>query len=152
MKMPHLRGFVSPRRNGFSLVEVTIALGLISFALISILGLIPTGLSTLRQSMNQTVEAQIVRTIGAQAVLTSYTNLAMSGAYFDDEGLPVAAASGACYIVNVTKANSVFPGSTNANALASSLTALNIQIVAKPNPAAAGKTNLYTLLVANSGN
>jgi len=143
----------SPSRSrpaaAFSLVEVVLALGLVSFAVLAIMGLLPTGLSTLRQAMSQTVEAQIVRTIGAEAVVAPFTNLA-SVTYFDDEGLPTAG-DNAFYTVDVTTTNSIFPGSTSAGVLTNSLIALNIQIVARPNPAAAGKTNFYTLQIANAG-
>ncbi len=127
------------------------ALGLLSFAVVAILGLLPTGLNTLRQAMNQTVEAQIVRSIGAQAVTTSFTNLATNDMYFDDEGLPAATASQSYYTVSVTTNTPAYPGSTNSINLANSLTTLKITMVAKPNPAAEGKTNFYTLQVANSG-
>jgi type II secretory pathway pseudopilin PulG len=39
--------------RGFSLVEVTLALGLVAFALISLLGLLPVGLNTVRESSDQ---------------------------------------------------------------------------------------------------
>ena len=132
------------------MVEVTLALGLVSFAVVAIMGLLPTGLSSLRQSMNQTVEAQIVRTMAAQSVNAPFTNLTVNGAYFDDEGLPTTAAA-AYYTVDVATQAPVYPSSVNAGSLTNSLTALKIQIVAKPNPAAAGKTNFYSLQVANAG-
>lgn len=138
------------RKRGFSLVEVTMALGLVSFAVVTIMGLLPTGLSVLRQAMNQTIEAQIVRTVGAASVIAPFTNLS-GKTYFDDEGLPLTSSANACYTVSVTTTNPVFPGSVNAGVLTNSLTALKIQIVASPNPAAPGKTNFYSLQVANAG-
>jgi len=143
MKKAILRDSFSQKKRGFSLVEVTIALGLVSFAVITIMGLLPTGLSTLRQAMNQTVEAQIVRTIGAQSVIAPFTNLA-SRTYFDEEGLPTDSTD-AYYTVDVTTQPPVFPGVANAGVLTNSLTALKIQIVARK------KTNSYTLEVANAG-
>lgn len=133
----------------FSLVEVILALGVVSFAVMAILGLLPTGLSTLRASMNQTVEAQIVRSIGAQAVITPFNDLT-SQSYFTDEGLPTNAAN-AYYTVNVTPEAPVFPGSANGDEITNSLAALEIEIIARPNPAAPGKTNFYSLQVANAG-
>lgn len=139
------------QKDGFSLVEVVLALGLMSFAVIAILGLIPTGLTTLRQSMNQTVEAQIVRSIGAQSVMANFTNLATNNMYFDDEGLPAKNAAGAFYTVNVTTNVPIFPGIANATNYPDSLTTLRILMISRPNPAAVGKTNFYTLQVANAG-
>ena len=48
------------KRSGFSLVEVTIALGVVTFAAVSILGLLPTGLVVMRDAMNQTVESLLL--------------------------------------------------------------------------------------------
>jgi uncharacterized protein (TIGR02598 family) len=136
---------------GFTLVEVTIAVGIVSFAVISILGLLPTGLSTLRSAMNQTVEAQIVRTIGAQSVVTAFASLATNNVYFDQDGLPTTSSDEARYTVNVEANAPVFPGSANAGTLTNSLTSLKIQIVARPSPQANGTTNFYSLQVANAG-
>lgn len=146
---PSAPGVRNSAAGGFSLVEVVLALGLVSFAVIAIMGLLPTGLAALRQAMNQTVEAQIVKTISAQSVNTPFTDLG-SISYFDEEGLPTAAAN-ARYTVNVTTQPPVFPSSEAAGSLTNSLTALKIQIVAKPGPAANGETNFYTLQVANAG-
>ena len=54
------------RPFGFSLVEVVVALGVVSFAIIAILGLVPTGLQTSHSSQDETRAAQI-----AQAILAS---------------------------------------------------------------------------------
>jgi uncharacterized protein (TIGR02598 family) len=136
-------------RGGFSLVEVTIAMGLVSFAVLAILGVFPVGLSSLRQSMNQTVEAQILRSISGQSVVANFTTLATNGIYFDNDG-QLCDAGKAFYTVNVTTAAPKFPGSTNAAALTNNLTTLRVEILHKPGGvASAGTTNSYTLLVAN---
>jgi prepilin-type N-terminal cleavage/methylation domain-containing protein len=57
---------VNATERGFSLVEVVIALGVISFAMIAILGLVPTGLHTAHTSQDETRAAQI-----AQGILSS---------------------------------------------------------------------------------
>lgn len=137
--------------RGFSLVEVTIALGLVSFALVSMLGLLPTGLTVLRSSMSQTVEAQILQSVASRAVISSFTNIAASTLYFDDEGLPVASSGAAYYTANLTLTNAAFPGSSNAVTLPNSLKNVKVALVARPNPSAAGRTNVYSLQVANSG-
>ncbi len=127
------------------------ALGLLSFAVVAIIGLLPTGLTTLRQSMNQTVEAQIVRSIGAQAIISRFADLATSALYYDEEGLPTVSGK-SHYTVEVTTKLPVYPGSNDAPDLAESLTTLKIKMEAKPNPSAVGKVSYYTLQVANSGN
>lgn len=49
--------------TGFSLVEVVVAIGLISFAMIAILAFFPSGLSSNRSSVQDTRAAQIVNAI-----------------------------------------------------------------------------------------
>lgn len=56
----HLRAF------GFSLVEVVLALGVVGFAIVAILGMIPIGLNTGHDAQNDTRAAQI-----AQAILST---------------------------------------------------------------------------------
>jgi len=46
---------------GFSLVEVTLAIGIVAFAFIAVVGLIPTGLKLFRQSMDLTLATQIAQ-------------------------------------------------------------------------------------------
>src|SRR5204862_1054583 len=48
---------------GFSLVEVTLALGVAAFCLIAVLGLLPTSLRTQQNSIQQTTANQIISTI-----------------------------------------------------------------------------------------
>ncbi|MDX6765329.1 MAG: Verru_Chthon cassette protein B [Candidatus Methylacidiphilales bacterium] len=148
--------FLGFQRNsrGFSLVEVTMALALVSFAGVVALGLLPTGLTTLRDSMNQTVEAQILQSIASQAVISKFDQLAANNLYFDDEGLPVTSASGAFFTVNMTTDQATFPGSANAVDLAQSLVNLKITIQSRKSPSApssTAKTKIYSLQVANSG-
>ena len=56
------------RNAAFSLVEVVLALGIVSFAIIAILGLIPTGLQTSHSSQDETRAAQI-----AQSILATFS-------------------------------------------------------------------------------
>ncbi len=51
------------RSMAFSLVEVVLALGIVSFAIVAILGLIPTGLQTSHSSQDETRAAQIAQSI-----------------------------------------------------------------------------------------
>jgi uncharacterized protein (TIGR02598 family) len=138
--------------EGFSLVEVSVALGIVSFAVIAILGLIPSGLNTLKDSNGETVRAQIVRSIAASALTANFSSLNAS-VNFDNDGqplLPTDTATYPRYTVNATTNAPSFPGSTSGN-FTGSLTALRIQIVLKPASSAMGTTNNYTLQIANSG-
>lgn len=139
--------------GGFSLVEVTISLGLVAFIAVSVIGLLPTGLSAMRNAVSQTVEAQIVRSIAGQSVVANFTNLtAGSPFYFDHEGQSMASADNATYTVTVSQHAPVFPGSERAAAgLSESLVNLRIEIVGRPTPQAVGTTTVRTLQVANYG-
>lgn len=55
----------SLRDNGFSLVEVTLALGVAAFSLIAIFGLLPIGLQTQRNATEQTAAPGILSAIAA---------------------------------------------------------------------------------------
>ena len=71
MKFRTCRHVLPPR--AFSLVEVVLALGVISFAIVAILGVIPTGLQTSHSSQDETRATQI-----AQDILGSIASQAQS--------------------------------------------------------------------------
>ncbi len=138
---------------GFSLVEVTLALGLVTFAAVAILGLLPTGLLVMRQAMDQTVQAQILRSIAGQALVEPFDQLDTSGPFFfDDEGLAVAGEEGSVYTVTISSHTPLYPGSGNATeSLDRSLTKLRIEILEQRGGVGSRKTNTHALYVANSG-
>jgi len=78
--------------KGFSLVEVALALGVVSVALISLLGMMPIGLSTFRDSMHATVQADVLRKLNGQFLETPFSQLkdSTSMLYFSDESVEVA--------------------------------------------------------------
>jgi uncharacterized protein (TIGR02598 family) len=61
--------------SGFSLVEVTIATGIAAFGIITLLGLLPSGMKMFRDAMNVTVSAQIAQRLIKEAVQTDYDTL-----------------------------------------------------------------------------
>jgi len=140
-------------RQAFSLVEVTIAIGVVSFSLLAIMGLVPVGLTTLRSAMDQTVESQIVQSIGSQALLTPFGQLtnhyADKVAYYSEEGVITPDRSSARYEVETSLADAVYPGSTNVSQLSSAIQSLRVRIVRIQGVAA---TNDFSIQVSNSGN
>ena len=135
--------------EGFSLLEVVIALGLVSFSIIAILGLIPSGLNALQDSSGETIKAQIVRGIAGSALTANFSQLTTNN-YFDSDGQAADSNTYPRYAVNSTLSAPSFPGSANGN-FTSAFTALNVEIVFKAGTAATGITNNYTLHIANSG-
>jgi uncharacterized protein (TIGR02598 family) len=78
-------------RRGFSLVEVVMAFGILSFALIGIVGLLPAGLSQFRESMDLTIQSQITQELVSEVQRTGYADLSglASTRHFDAEGAGV---------------------------------------------------------------
>jgi uncharacterized protein (TIGR02598 family) len=62
----------SRHRKGFSLVEVVLSIGIVAFAFVSVLGMIPTGLSTFRQAMDTSVGSQIAQRVINDALQTDF--------------------------------------------------------------------------------
>jgi uncharacterized protein (TIGR02598 family) len=52
--------------RGFSLIEVTIALGIVSFSLLAIIGLVGRGLTSVRESTNEAAIASIIQHVRAE--------------------------------------------------------------------------------------
>lgn len=76
-------------RAAFTLVEVVLALGVASFGLISMLGLLSVGLRTAHDAISTTTEAEIRQQLANQLQLSNYSTIAASGAttyYFTQEG------------------------------------------------------------------
>jgi uncharacterized protein (TIGR02598 family) len=59
--------FKTGNHHGFSLVEVVIAIGIVSFAVLAIMGLLPTGLKTVKNSNEQAAAANVACAI-AEAI------------------------------------------------------------------------------------
>jgi uncharacterized protein (TIGR02598 family) len=75
-----------PRRSGFSLVEVVMALGIMSFALMGIVGLLPAGLSQFREAIDITVQSQIAQELVSELQRTDYTAIQSGSYFYDSEG------------------------------------------------------------------
>lgn len=69
--------------TGFSLVETALALGIVSFAFVALLGLLPAGLTTFRQAMDTSVGAQIAQRIVSEAQETDFQIMLASASMLD---------------------------------------------------------------------
>jgi uncharacterized protein (TIGR02598 family) len=78
--------------QAFSLIEVVLAIGVVSFAMVSILGLIPVGLTTFRNAMDLSVEAGIAQRLAGEVQRTDFANLSTTNYTFDDQGVESGAA------------------------------------------------------------
>jgi hypothetical protein len=71
--MKPARRSVFPARVAFSLVEVVIALGIVTFGIVSIFALLPVGLQLVRESTDESVALGILTMVGSdvQAQITN---------------------------------------------------------------------------------
>lgn len=102
---------VRSNRQGFSLVELTIAIAVLAFAFIAIFGLLPAGLNTFHRSMDTSVGSQIMQRIITEAQQTDFDILVGSNRepflaeptprYFDEQGNEVSSPDLAIYQVNM---------------------------------------------------
>lgn len=102
----------------FTLVEVTLALGILSFAVISMAGLLSVGISGLRENRQRSIESQILdwaQSVAREAYEAgNLSRLADEGPYsFDSSGLFLAEKdSPACiYKATLTPVEKTLPGS-----------------------------------------
>ena len=100
----------------FSLVEVTVAIGIVAFAFVAIFALLPTGMRVFRQSINTTVTSQIAQRILNDAQQTDFEALIKDGGnsvilgahatgrkavrFFDDQGNEQTSSTDAIYWAN----------------------------------------------------
>lgn len=78
---------------GFSLIEVTLAIGIIAFAFVALFGLLPTGMATFRASVDATNDLTMMQEMNAMVQVTRWKNVDSLGFkksgeiyYFDEEG------------------------------------------------------------------
>lgn len=75
---------------GFSLAESLLAVAIVSFVLLAMIGVVPAGLASLRDSERRAAEARICQTVLADFEGRTWQNLAAQPdivSYFDDQGI-----------------------------------------------------------------
>lgn len=83
------------RSRGFSLVEVTLSIGIIAFAFVALLGLLPAGLTSFRAAIDSNNETRIVQSLIGKVQMTDFSqvpdldfSVSNEVFYFDEEGTP----------------------------------------------------------------
>lgn len=129
--IPRLRKPNQPLR-AFSLVEVTIALGLVSYALLALMGLFTVGLTSSRDSSVETALSQIA--LHAASKYSSSTNVS-----YNYSGIPSQGTADDYFAVTVApNMNAVIPNTS------SNLRMLTVSITTPNNP---GITNVIQTAV-----
>lgn len=67
--------------QGFSLVEVVLSIGMLSFSLVGLLGLMPMVLGSVRESMNLTTQTLIIQELSSEVQTMDYSQLTNSAAF-----------------------------------------------------------------------
>lgn len=83
------RSFSSRRPTGFTLIEVTIALGICATVMIALLGLLPMSLDQMRESRNMTAMARISEDIISDVQLMKWEEMELLDGEireYDDQG------------------------------------------------------------------
>ena len=99
--------------SGFTLVEVTLALGIAAFCLLAIFGLLPTGINCNRASVEQTAAASLARAIVADLRTTPIAAAASqqyaipfpstsAPFYFSEDGTKQDATTSARYLATIS--------------------------------------------------
>lgn len=103
------------RKRAFSLVEVVIAMGIFSFAIVATFSLIGQSFKSYSSAINDTVSRQIMNQLAANAQQARISDLTNSTSYFDNEGNPVLSSDAmSVYTANVTFTQPTTPfSSTN---------------------------------------
>lgn len=136
------RRFSRRGTQGITLVETVIALGIVSFAMVSILGMIPVGLSNFQSAQHLTIESSIVQGVTGELQRTDVTNLSSTNLYFDDQGRASTAAK-AIYTVKVGD-----PQNLDASNLISSTAAKSVLLTVN-NRSRPSLTNHYSVIIVN---
>ena len=64
-----------PSAQAFTLVEVCLAIGIVAFALVPLMVMVPTGLNSQHQAIDSTLEAQIVQKVASDAAQADFDSL-----------------------------------------------------------------------------
>jgi len=124
------------RRGGFSLVEVTMAIGIIAVALIPLFALMPAGMSLHLEAIDTTVSSQIIDKITRDLIQTDFEQVRLMETnpppirFFDDQGNEVdESATFRLYDVQVKITSANLSGATNVG----TLVRVTIDIARNPN-------------------
>lgn len=92
-KRPLLPAAGGLHRHAFSLVEMVLALGVVAFVFVALIGILPVGMQSSRQAIDNTIQVEIFQRMVGFAQQTDFSRISElhdAKYYFDDQGNPVA--------------------------------------------------------------
>jgi len=138
---------MSPTRRGFTLVEVALAIAVLAFALVTLIGLLTVGLSSQKSSLEDTRIAAMASYVMATERMNPYATVSSSSYstnyYFDLQGSTntVAASYLQCTVTNVASVVNSSTGIPNSIILGANVVPMKM-IFVYPLPAPA-RTNVF---------
>jgi uncharacterized protein (TIGR02598 family) len=143
----------APRaRAGFSLPEVTMAVGIAAMAIVLLLGLVPSGLNSVRDASIKLAESRIIQQIAGEIQGANWGQQTGSGAlawsnlgiyqdarrFFDDQGTPLAPGAGGVMGIGYVARITINPGNIQpavpTGLPSPNLVAVQIDVAAVPDP------------------
>lgn len=149
MKAPPQR---KNRPRGFSLVEVTLALGIVAFALVPLLALVPIGLTAAQATIRETAQSHILRQISGDLGMMPFDEIDSYIAakhQFDSDGRLTDKSTEIIYEAKLERKNATFPGSADIPNVSTHLQQVIVTIGIAANPKA--PTTRTTLSLSNTG-
>jgi uncharacterized protein (TIGR02598 family) len=142
--------------RGFTLVEVVLCLGVVGFAFVGLLGLLPVGLKTFRTAMDTSAQSQIAQRVATDIQQARFSDLNSSSyasdhfpQYFDDQGMVVSNADDPNRIYTVSLASPASATSLpGVSGTGSSLLIFKLSIAARD---ATRGANVFSVVVADKG-
>lgn len=101
---------VHSRNEAFSLVEVVLALGILTFGVVPLMGLLSIGLQQKRENIDRTVEAQILSWAQGSIRLRTQGGPANYSGTFDENGIAAAGTEAVFSAEMVPRAAASLPG------------------------------------------
>jgi len=131
--------------NAFSLVEVVIAIGIVSFALLAMMGLASVSLQSERSSASDTDLAALSQQVFSRLRSLPFASLSDTNYFFDADGSPTTNSAGAVYECAVTLA-------ADPSLLPASFKNARLQFTWPVSAANRPNTNIFLGGIANYGN
>jgi len=126
----------SSKQTAFTLVEVAISLGIFAFAIVSILGVLPSGLGLMREAVDGATSSRILQSIETQG--RQQGSISVGSLYFDESGARITQAADSLYTARVAvPAGFTLPGGGSA----ADIQAVSVSIIRHPGGAPANSPN-----------